>query len=149
MGAYPSTKERDMKLGERLRELRQQRGLTLLQVAQAIALSVSYLSDLERGRTNPSMDTLDRIAGHYQIPLGQVMAGVDGWAASPAQELAPGLDELVEGHEIDLDTALDLSRIELRGKRPQTAGEWRELYLHLRTLMKPYLGQDEGGSGSR
>ena len=128
-----------MKLGEHLRELRQQRGLTLLQLSQQTALSVSYLSDLERGRTNPSIDTLERIAGTYQVLLGELVAGADGWQIAPQQGLAPGLQELIEQGRIDLATAQDLSRIELRGKRPQTAMEWLELYFHLRTLMRPYL----------
>lgn len=132
-----------MKLGERLRELRQQHGLTLLQLSQQTTLSVSYLSDLERGRTNPSIDTLERIAGTYHMLLGELMAGVDGWQVSPQQTLAPGLQELVERGTIDLATAQDLSRVELRGKRPQNAEEWLELYYHLRTLMRPYFTQDE------
>ena len=132
-----------MKLGERLRELRQQRDLTLLQLSQQTGLSVSYLSDLERGRTNPSIDTLERIAGTYHVLLGELVAGADGWQISPQQGLAPGLQELIQQGRIDLATAQDLSRIELRGKRPQTAMEWLELYFHLRTLMRPYLTQDE------
>jgi len=132
-----------MKLGERLRELRKQRNLTLLQLSQHISLSVSYLSDLERGRTNPSIDTLERIASSYEMLLGEVVAGTDGWQMTPQQGLAPGLEELIQQRIIDLATAQDLNRIELRGKRPQTALEWQELYFHLKTLMRPYLSQDE------
>jgi XRE family transcriptional regulator, regulator of sulfur utilization len=138
-----------MKLGERLRELRQQQGLTLLQLSQQTSLSVSYLSDLERGRTNPSIDTLERIANSYKMLLGELVAGADGWQMNPQQGLDPGLQELLEKGAINLATAQDLSRIELRGKRPQTADEWQELYLHLNTLMKPYLTQDETGSGGQ
>ena len=137
-----------MKLGERLRELRQGRDLTLLQLSQETSLSVSYLSDMERGRTTPSLDTLEKIANFYQMPLGQLMASVDGWLSIPIHDIAPGLEELIQRGDIDLATAQDLSRIELRGKRPQTANEWRELYLHLQTLMRPYLPQpDEEKNG--
>lgn len=128
-----------MRLGERLRELRLGLEYTLLQLSQATTLSVSYLSDIERGRTTPSLDTLEKIANFYTMPIGQLMAGIDGWTSIPVHNVAPGLEELIEHGEIDLATAQDLSRIELRGKRPQTAAEWRELYLHLRTLMRPYL----------
>ncbi len=134
-----------MRLGERLRELRQGLEYTLLQLSQATTLSVSYLSDIERGRTTPSLDTLEKIATFYTMPLGQLMAGVDGWTSVPIHDVAPGLEELVDQGEIDLTIAQDLSRIELRGKRPQTAAEWRELYLHLRTLMRPYLPQHDDG----
>ena len=132
-----------MKLGERLRELRQGQDLTLLQLSNETSLSVSYLSDIERGRTTPSLDTLEKIANYYQMPLGQLMASVDGWTSDPILEVAPGFEELIQKGEIDLATAQDLSRIELRGKRPQTSAEWRELYWHLRTLMRPYLRQPD------
>jgi len=75
--------------------------------------------------------------------LGEVVAGTDGWQMTPQQGLAPGLEELIQQRIIDLATAQDLNRIELRGKRPQTALEWQELYFHLKTLMRPYLSQDE------
>ena len=39
-----------MKLGDRLRELRRARKETLLIIAGSTGVSVSYLSDLERGR---------------------------------------------------------------------------------------------------
>lgn len=136
-----------MQLGERLRELRLGRGTTLLQLSQATGLSVSYLSDLERGRTTPSLETLEKLASVHDMPLGQLMASVDGWTSAPEQGLAPGLQELLDTTEIDLPTARDLSRIELRGKRPQTAEEWRELYLHLRTLMRPYLRERDEKRG--
>ena len=52
-----------MKLHERLRELRSERGLRLKDVAEVADISVPYLSDLERGRTNPSLETLQTLAG--------------------------------------------------------------------------------------
>jgi transcriptional regulator with XRE-family HTH domain len=140
-------KEQSMQLGERLRELRLLRALTLLQLSQATGLSVSYLSDLERGRTTPSLETLEKLASVYDVPLGQLMASVDGRITAPEQELAPGLQKLLDEGVVDLPTARDLSRIELRGKRPQTADEWRELYFHLRTLMRPYLREHEEKRG--
>src|SRR5260370_35492481 len=102
-----------MKLGERLRELRQQRGLTLLELSQQTSLSVSYLSDLERGRTNPSIDTLERIASSYNMLLGEVVAGADGWQMTPQQGLAPSLQEIIEQKMIDLATAQAFGRIKL------------------------------------
>jgi transcriptional regulator with XRE-family HTH domain len=44
-----------------LKALRNANEWTLKQLAERTELSVSYLSDLERGRTLPSIDTLDRI----------------------------------------------------------------------------------------
>jgi len=131
-----------MNLGERLRELRHERGATLLQLAQATSLSVSYLSDLERGRVNPSIDTLERIAKHYQVLLGDLVTNVEGWDISADPMLPAGLEHLVHEGALDREAAQDLSRVELRGKRPQTADEWHDLYLYLKSLMRPYLPKD-------
>lgn len=132
-----------MKLGDRLRELRQQQEQTLLQVAKSTELSVSYLSDLERGRTNPSIDTLERLAAHYQQDLADLVANVDGWGQPTLDSLPPGLVDLVKEGVIDEETARDLSRIELRGQRPQERDDWLGLYYHLKGIMRRYAPPTE------
>ncbi len=52
----------DARLGQAIRGLRRERGLTLVQVAAASGLSQPFLSQLELGRTRPSMRSLLRIA---------------------------------------------------------------------------------------
>lgn len=133
-----------MKLGDRLREIRQQQEQTLLQVAKSTGLSVSYLSDLERGRTNPSIDTLERLAAHYQQDLADLVANVDGRGGLTLESLPPGLAELVTDHVIDEETARDLSRIELRGQRPQEREDWLGLYYHLKGIMRRYVPSPDG-----
>lgn len=49
-------------LGSEIRKLRKERGLTLVQLAEHAALSHPFLSQLERGLTRPSMQSLHRIA---------------------------------------------------------------------------------------
>jgi len=132
-----------MKLGDRLKEVRRNRAMTLAQVADVVKLSVSYLSDLERGRTNPSMDTLEHLAACYQLPAIDLLSNVDGWDAPSPESFAPGIAALVAKEKIDIDTARDLNRIELRGKRPQTEEEWLELYTYLRRMVRPYLSPRE------
>jgi DNA-binding transcriptional MerR regulator/quercetin dioxygenase-like cupin family protein len=51
--------------GVRFRRLRQRRGLSLAQVAQATEVSVGFLSALERGQMRASIATLRRIARYY------------------------------------------------------------------------------------
>jgi transcriptional regulator with XRE-family HTH domain len=48
--------------GERLRELRQKRKLTLRALCDTAGMSLAYLSDLERGLKVPSLTTLVRLA---------------------------------------------------------------------------------------
>jgi transcriptional regulator with XRE-family HTH domain len=49
-------------LGKNLRALRKEEGLTLLQLGEKVGLSASYLSQVERGVTMPSLSRLTRIA---------------------------------------------------------------------------------------
>src|SRR2546428_5928057 len=122
-----------MELHERLRQVRKERRMTLLQVREETGLSVSYLSDLERGRTsNPSLEILERLAKCYKMTLVDLLSGLDERGKSTPAALAPGLAALLKEREIDEEWAHMLNRIELRGKRPQTKDDWRELYLHLR-----------------
>lgn len=137
-----------MNLSDRLREVRRQTGKTLVEVAGATALSVSYLSDLERGRTNPSLETLNRLSSFYGLSTAAMLASVDSGERSAPAGLAPGLASLLERGVIDERTAQDLNRIELRGRRPQTEDEWHELYMHLRRIMQPYLPREPRRTGS-
>ena len=72
-----------MKLHERLRELRSERGLRLKDVAETAGISVPYLSDLERGRTNPSLETLQTLAGSYAITVHDLLEGVEFYGGQP------------------------------------------------------------------
>ena len=56
-------------LGKRLRELRKERGLTLAQLGQRAGLSASYLSQIERGVTMPSLATLTTIASALDVEV--------------------------------------------------------------------------------
>jgi transcriptional regulator with XRE-family HTH domain len=49
-------------LGARVRRLRAERGLTLKQVEEASGLSATHLSEIERGRTSPTIGALVRVA---------------------------------------------------------------------------------------
>lgn len=48
-----------------LRHLRKEKGLTLKEVAADIGMSHSFISDVERGRTRPSLDTVYKLAKRY------------------------------------------------------------------------------------
>lgn len=58
-----------MDIPAQLRLMRTVKGQTLADVATGTGLSISYLSDLERGRTNPSIETLEKIATFHNMEL--------------------------------------------------------------------------------
>lgn len=56
-------------LGHRIRELRRQQKKSLVQLSQACETSVAMLSYIERGQTQPSLKTLDRIRQALGVPM--------------------------------------------------------------------------------
>ncbi|HEX5174884.1 MAG TPA: cupin domain-containing protein [Gaiellaceae bacterium] len=64
-----------LELGERLRAIRVLRRLTLREVAESAGVSESFVSQLERGRSNASVATLQRLAGALGIEISDLFAG--------------------------------------------------------------------------
>jgi transcriptional regulator with XRE-family HTH domain len=60
-------------IGERLRENRKRRGLSLQKVAQAAEVSTSWLSRIENGQTAVPYDTLKRICLALEISLEDII----------------------------------------------------------------------------
>lgn len=93
----------DINLGEYLRVMRGNKSLA--EIAEKSGISVSYLSDLERGRTLPSIDTLEKLARAYGMtlairfmdgngePHGYQMVRSDKWQALMRAFSALDVDE--------------------------------------------------------
>src|SRR5438477_12567974 len=64
-----------VELGERIRAIRQLRRKTLKEVATAAQISESFLSQLERGRTNATIATLQRLATALGIEVSDLFTG--------------------------------------------------------------------------
>jgi transcriptional regulator with XRE-family HTH domain len=60
-------------VGPRLRELRQQRDLTLTRLAETTGISVSTLSRLESGTRKPTLELLLPLAEAYQVTLDELV----------------------------------------------------------------------------
>jgi transcriptional regulator with XRE-family HTH domain len=56
-------------VGERLKELRQERGRSMRALARLSGLSTNALSMIERGRTSPSVSTLYKLADALEVPI--------------------------------------------------------------------------------
>lgn len=62
--------------GRLLKERRAAQGLTQEELAARAGMSVPYLSDLERGRWNPSLAVLVDLARAFGIQLSELLAGL-------------------------------------------------------------------------
>jgi transcriptional regulator with XRE-family HTH domain len=57
------------KIGQRLRDLRRSKGLTLQQVADETGFALSFLSQLERDKVSINVDNLERLANFYEVHM--------------------------------------------------------------------------------
>jgi transcriptional regulator with XRE-family HTH domain len=65
---------KNRRIYSRLREKREQMGLTLREAAQRVGMSHSYLHEIEMGIKEPKAGILKRIAKTYQLSTAQVLA---------------------------------------------------------------------------
>lgn len=61
-----------MIIGERLRELRQQKNLSQSDIQDRSALQRAYLSRVENGHTVPTIETLEKWANALEVPIYQL-----------------------------------------------------------------------------
>jgi len=82
-------------LGARIRQAREQRGLTQREFAPLVHISYGYLTHIERGRARPDAAILQRIAAELNLDYGE-LARLANYIPVTAIE--------------DADTAADISR---------------------------------------
>ncbi len=62
-------------MGRNVREARKRRGLSQEDLAHEAGMKRSYLSDLERGRRNPTVRALGRLADALGVEPDRLLAG--------------------------------------------------------------------------
>ncbi|MBS0558872.1 MAG: cupin domain-containing protein [Proteobacteria bacterium] len=82
------------KLGERLRALRQARGLTIVELGARAKVSSGLISQIERGNSNPSVKTLQRLRAALGVNLWELLSDRPAGAA-PAESGASALPDYV------------------------------------------------------
>lgn len=63
-------------IGDVLRDLRQQKGRTLRQVASRASVALGYLSEVERGQKEASSEILASVAEALDVPISVIMREV-------------------------------------------------------------------------
>lgn len=75
-----------------LKKLRQERNLTQGQLAKAAGVSKAMVSEIEKGGSNPTINTLWKLAKGLNVPYTQLMAEVDSDTTIIRRDDAPMLD---------------------------------------------------------
>ena len=63
-------------LGDVLRDLRMQRGMTLREVSAEARVSLGYISEIERGQKEASSELLASLCAALDVPLSEVLRDV-------------------------------------------------------------------------
>lgn len=62
-------------LGMRIRQLRQKKGLTIEETAHLAGVHPNYLGDVERGKNNFSVGTLEKVAKVLEVNIFEIFSG--------------------------------------------------------------------------
>ncbi len=140
-------------VGDRLRQLRELRGMSLTEIAKNAGIAKSYLAKLERGEVgNPGVTTLAKIGQVLGTTLPQLLAQptmshvrarwstvVDPLEIERLKDsMSPSLAEFLavlerdEGAKVPADVIRTLALLQIRGKRPDTVDSWRFVYEAIR-----------------
>ena len=66
-----------MKIGESIKRIRTNRGLTQEEFAKEVGISRSYLGDLENNRKSPTVETLEKISIKMETATEYLLGGKD------------------------------------------------------------------------
>jgi transcriptional regulator with XRE-family HTH domain len=72
-----------MYIGQRVKQLREQKGLSQGDVEKFSGMLRTYISRVENGHSVPSLDTLERFATALDIPLYQLFCEAEGSTLTP------------------------------------------------------------------
>lgn len=115
--------------GARVRERRQQKGLTQGDLAERLGISRTYLSQIEGGRAqNLSYRLATALAAELQIETPATDQALD--------PVSPSLRRYAEQEGLGDEDVATLAAVQYRGQRPDTEDQWRILH----QLIKATLG---------
>jgi transcriptional regulator with XRE-family HTH domain/quercetin dioxygenase-like cupin family protein len=84
----PDRREPVAGVGAQLRERRQAAGLSLRQFARILGVSASFISQLENGKSQPSVATLYQICSALEVTVDELFAALGSSAAQPSSPAA-------------------------------------------------------------
>ena len=128
-----------MNQGDRIRELREQQGLTLDQLASRVGTTKGFLSDVENGKRGVSNENLLRLAQALGASVDYLLTGNQAQSAiTPAVVIPRELSTFAEESGLTHSQTVELleahnSVVATRSRkgtstRPLSIDEWRKLF---------------------
>lgn len=115
-----------MSIGKKMRELRQNKKMSLRELGEAVNINYSHLSRIELGKKNPSLELIEIIAKYYDVPMSYFF---DNEHAD--EEFTDAEKELLENLELPLEEIRKKYKLTLEG-RPLTDEDLQEMIAYLK-----------------
>ena len=61
------------KLGENIRRIRKEKGMTQIELCQKLEVDRAYMSNVENGNKNPTLATIEKIAKALSVSLNELI----------------------------------------------------------------------------
>lgn len=66
-------KEYSIKLGENLKKIRIMKGITQTEIAKKLDVNRSFVSNIENGKTNPTLSTITNLAEALGVTVNELL----------------------------------------------------------------------------
>ena len=124
--------------GDRIREIREKRGMSQDQLATAAKISKGFLSDVENNKANISSQNLLQIANHLAASIDYLLRGETKESSTPRESviIPPELSELAEQLHLSYTDTIELleahnsvvARRSAKSLKPFTIDDWKRLH---------------------
>lgn len=94
-------------IGDRIKKLRKEKGLTMLEFGESIGMSKASISGIEAGKNGPSEQTVRLICSMYSVDYFWLKTGEGDMYINETEIL---IEELVKEQNLDDNTARMLKR---------------------------------------
>ncbi|HBD94723.1 MAG: hypothetical protein A2015_03730 [Spirochaetes bacterium GWF1_31_7] len=91
-----------IEIGRRIKQLREDMKLSQEDFAEKIAVDVSYLSGVENGKRNITLDTLDKITEKLNVDISNKLINIDTTGIIGKQEYISDICKAVSGMDIEM-----------------------------------------------
>ena len=129
-----------MNLGQKIRQLRKEKGLSLNKLAESAGVSAAYLSQLENDVSKqPSAEILLKIASALGTTIADLLDQPVRVHSGDFEDIPDELREFIDVRGDDLDIQKEdvrmLMSIRYRGKQPKTVEQWEHILQTIRFVM--------------
>jgi transcriptional regulator with XRE-family HTH domain len=119
MPARPVRSAISVATGARLREMREDRGMSVSELARLTGLGKGTLSELESGRRNPTLQTLYAVTTALGVPLSAALPPGEVEQPGSASISGEAIDAVLVDRFVDAAATTELYRVRLRAGREQ------------------------------